>query len=203
MVKSQGKTLSPQGDRSRHLSAGEIARAAAALSPAPRDRGRIEAIVRRLPDGHRERLKASPLSVEEGVPGDDWRLRPPREQDAQLAVMQFDLARLIAGEQSILLFGDQLFVDLDLASDSLPTDSLIQVGTATVRVTPKPHNGCLKFKERFGLDALKFVSDPMKRSLNRRGVYWRVVQSGHVKVGDWVEVVSRPNAAGDSSGSGS
>ena len=81
-------------------------------------------------------LQTSALSVEEGVPGDDWHLRPPREQDAQLAVMQFDLARLIAGEQSILLFGDQLFVDLDLASDSLPTDSLIQVGTARVRVTP-------------------------------------------------------------------
>ena len=71
-----------------------------------------------------------------------------------------------------------------------------------MRVTPKPHNGCLKFKERFGPDALKFVSDPTKRSLNRRGVYWRVVQAGHVKVGDSVEVISRPNAAGASRGSG-
>ena len=202
MVKSQGRTLVPQGDPSLQLSATEMERAAAALSPAPRDRGCLEAIIRRLPDGHREMLQTSVLSVEEGVTGDDWSLRPPREQDAQLAVMQFDLARLIAGEQSILLFGDQLFVDLDLASDSLPTDSLIQVGTARVRVTPKPHNGCLKFKERFGPDALKFVSDPTKRSLNRRGVYWRVVQAGHVKVGDSVEVISRPNAAGASRGSG-
>ena len=203
MVKSHGKTLMPHGDPSRHLSTGDIERAAAALSPAPRDRGRLEAIIRRLPGGSREMLQTSALSVEEGVPGDDWHLRPPREQDAQLAVMQFDLARLIAGEQSILLFGDQLFVDLDLASDSLPTDSLIQVGTARVRVTAKPHNGCLKFKECFGLDALKFVSDPTKRSLNRRGVYWRVVEAGHVNVGDAVEVISRPNAAGDSRGSGS
>ena len=203
MVKSHLKTLMPHGDPSRHLSAGAIERAAAALSPAPRDRGRLEAIIRRLPDGSREMLQTSALSVEEGVPGDDWHLRPPREQDAQLAVMQFDLARLIAGEQSILLFGDQLFVDLDLSGDALPTDSLIQVGTARVRVTPKPHNGCMKFKERFGLDALKFVSDPTKRSLNRRGVYWRVVEAGHVNVGDAVEVISRPNAAGDSRGSGS
>ena len=111
MVKSHGKTLMPHGDPSRHLSAGDIERAAAALSPAPRDRGRLEAIIRRLPGGSREMLQTSALSVEEGVPGDDWHLRPPREQDAQLAVMQFDLARLIAGEQSILLFGDQLFVD--------------------------------------------------------------------------------------------
>ena len=41
-------------------------------------------------------------------------------------------------------------------------------------MTPKPHNGCLKFKGRFGGDALSLVQRAQTRDQNLRGVYWRV-----------------------------
>ena len=58
-------------------------------------------------------------------------------------------------------------------------------------MTPQPHDGCLKFKGRFGQDALDFVQAKATRSENRRGVYWKVIEGGDVSRGCSIEVVSR------------
>ena len=58
-------------------------------------------------------------------------------------------------------------------------------------MTPEPHDGCHKFKGRFGGDALRFVSQKTRRDQNLRGVYWRVIEDGDVAVGDTIEVLSR------------
>ena len=81
---------------------------------------------------------------------------------------------------------------LDLTAENLPPGTRLRVGEAQVEVTPEPHNGCLKFKGRFGQDALRFVQDPATRPENRRGIYWRVVEPGDVSVGAAIEVISRP-----------
>ena len=60
-----------------------------------------------------------------------------------------------------------------------------------MEVTPKPHNGCLKFKQRFGQDALRFVQAKPTRDQNRRGIYWKVVESGEVAVGAPIRLISR------------
>jgi len=61
-----------------------------------------------------------------------------------------------------------------------------------VEVSPLPHNGCLKFKARFGQDALLFVQSPAIRPENRRGIHWRVIEPGEIRVGAAIEVLSRP-----------
>jgi len=162
-----------------------------ALPSAPRDAGRIALIVRRPGVGVRETPEQVRLSAEEGVPGDDWSRRPPREPTAQLAVMRRDVAEMIAGGQPLALFGDNLLVELDLSEANLPTGSRLRVGQALVEVTAKPHNGCRKFKERFGLDALRLVSAKPTRDQNLRGIYWRVVEDGEAAVGDEVRVIER------------
>ena len=58
-------------------------------------------------------------------------------------------------------------------------------------MTSKPHNGCVKFKARFGQDALEFVQAKPTRDRNFRGIYWRVVEAGGVRVGDPIRVVTR------------
>jgi MOSC domain-containing protein YiiM len=105
--------------------------------------------------------------------------------------MEVGVAGLIANGQPWTLFGDQLFLDLDLSSENLPVGSAIAVGQAVLEVTPKPHKGCAKYQARFGPDALRFISRPDLRPRNLRGVYLRVVTEGWTRVGDAVKVERR------------
>ena len=89
--------------------------------------------MRRHPDGGRETLDRVALSTEEGVPGDGWSRRPPRDPQAQLAVMRRDVAELIANGQPLTLFGDNLFVDLDLSAANLPVGTRLRAGGASSR----------------------------------------------------------------------
>ncbi len=68
--------------------------------------------------------------------------------------------------------------------DDLPPGVRLRLGTAVVEVSAVPHNGCVAFAERFGSDALRFVSSPNGRQHRLRGVNTRVVMSGEVRVGD-------------------
>jgi MOSC domain-containing protein YiiM len=182
----------PQGDARRHQALAELEAGLGRLSTAFTETGRVALIVRRHPDGEREVLERIRLSVEEGVPGDGWNRRPPRDPEAQLAVMRREVAELIANGQPLTTFGDNLFVDLDLADANLPLGSRLRVGKAVVVVTPKPHNGCVKFRGRFGPDALRFVQAKPTRDQNLRGVYWKVVEAGEAEAGDPIEVLARP-----------
>ena len=62
-------------------------------------------------------------------------------------------------------------------------------------MTEKPHNGCLKFRQRFGTDALQLTAAPELRSLRLRGIYVKVVQAGSVALGDPVRVLARGGEA--------
>ena len=192
MAELQKEPFGPHGDPTRHRGAVELKAGLLALPASPKDAGRLMLIVRRLADGTRETLESVHLSPEEGVPGDGWNRRPPRNPEAQLAVMSHAAAELIANGQELTVFGDNLFVDLDVSAENLPVGTRIQVGDAIVEVTPKPHNGCSKFRERFGQDALDFVGAPPTRHRNLRGIYWKVIEAGVASIGSRIEVVSRP-----------
>ena len=181
----------PQGEAKYHRSLESLEEAFRALPAAPKDSGRVVLIVRRRADGVRETLDRVQLSLEEGVPGDGWGRRPPRNPEAQLAVMRGAVAELIANGQQLTVFGDNLFVDLDISAANLPLATRLRVGKAVVEVTAKPHNGCHKFKGRFGEDALRFVQAPPTRPQNLRGIYWKVVEPGEAAIGDAIDVLSR------------
>jgi MOSC domain-containing protein YiiM len=129
------------------------------------------------------------------MPGDAWKRKTPDKPEAQLAVMQLGIAEFLANGQPLALFGDNLFLDLDLSAANLPIGSRLRAGGVLLEVTPKAHNGCRKFMGRFGNDALRFISQPAIRPLNLRGIYLRVIEDGEVAVGDAVEVVARRSAA--------
>lgn len=181
-----------QSDAHWHRSFADLEAGLRALRAAPKEFGRLTAIVRRPGSTHRESLESAELSVLEGLPGDAWNHRPNRSIDGQLTVINSAVAELIANGQPTAALGDNLFVDLDLSAGNLPVGTRLSVGAAVVEVTPMPHNGCRKFLGRFGADALRLVQAPETRAQNYRGIYWKVVQAGRVCVGDPIRVLARP-----------
>ena len=181
----------PPGDPTRHLALAELERRLVALAPASRDAGDVALVVRRQPDKTRETPKRVTLGPSTGVPGDAWERRASPDPEEQLTVMQVDVAETIANGQALTVFGDNLFVALDLSAENLPAGSRVRVGGALLEVTPRPHDGCRKFATRFGHDALRVVSKRELRSRNLRGIYMRVVEAGDVAVRDPIVVVSR------------
>jgi len=180
------------GDRALHLGMADLEARLAQLTASPTDLGYVSLLVRRAKGGKRDVIRSGHLSANAGLVGDEWVRNPERSSDAQLTMMDLGVARLIANGQSLGLFGDQLFVELDLSRENMPVGSRLDVGAAVLEITGRPHNGCQKFSSRFGTDALRFVSRPDLRHKNLRGVYLRVLSDGGVKMGDCVTVIHRP-----------
>jgi hypothetical protein len=180
---SRREAYGPAGDPARHIPLAELEAGLRGLVRVSAREGCVALIVRWRADGARETPERMRLSPEEGVPGDPWSRSPPRDSDAQLAVVRRDVAEPIANGQLLTVFGDNLFVDLDISAQGLPPGSRLRVGDAVVEVTPMPHDGCRKFKARFGGDALRFVQAKATRDQNLRGVYWKVIDPGEVRVG--------------------
>ena len=187
----QTQTNDSQGESSCHLTLAELAAKLVALPKAPKDVGRLALIVRRPADGVRETPESAHLTMIEGMPGDAWSRRPPLNPEAQLAVMRRDVAETIANGQPLTTFGDILFVELDISAANLPVGTQLRVGNALVEMTAMPHNGCAKFKSRFGQDAFVFVNAKPTRDQNLRGIYWKVLEPGEVRVGDTIQVLAR------------
>lgn len=178
----------------KHLSLSELNAGLPEILDSPQDPGVLQAIVIRPRTDARESLETCQLSPKLGVHGDNWADgcwkslpdgRP--DPDVQVAIMNARAIELIAVErQRWELAGDNLFVDMDLSEENLPTGQRLQVGTAILEITSQAHNGCKKFVARFGSDAVKFVNSPQGKKLHLRGIYAKIVQAGVVSVGDGV-----------------
>ena len=163
-----------------------------AVLASPRDEATVELIVRRPAHLGREVVTEARLDPVEGLVGDDWlargsKSRPDGSADplSQLTIMSTRVLAAIEPDRSRWpLAGDQLYADLDLGLENLPAGARLRVGEALVEVTERPHTGCSQFAERFGLDALKWISTPAGKAARMRGVYVRVIEGGAVRLGD-------------------
>lgn len=164
----------------------------AEVQRSPADDGRLEMIVRRPAIGEREVLDSAELDTVVGLVGDNWLERGSRstpdgaaELDAQLNIMNIRCARLVAGDDMrVPLAGDQLFVDLDLSPANVPPGTRLEIGTAIVEVTTKPHTGCAKFTERFGVAAHRWVNGAAGKEQQLRGICAKVVRAGRISTGN-------------------
>ena len=171
----------------RHLTRDELDAGLESIRESPLEQGVVELIVRRPRPDVREVVELAHLDPAEGLIGDSWRTRGEApDPQTQLNVMNARAIALIAQDKTRWpLAGDQLFLDLNLADDNLPAGTRLEIGTALIEVSAKPHLGCGKFVARFGVDAMKFVNSPLGRQLHLRGINARIVRAGVVRVGDW------------------
>ncbi len=180
-----------------HLTEADLEAGFGHVLASPADGGTLEMIVRRPGVDHREVIDEGRLTFEAGLEGDTWDRRKgyvtedgTPDPDAQLTLTNSRFANLIAGSRDRWpLAGDQLYVDLDLSESNLPPGTRLRIGDATIEVTALPHTGCSKYRQRFGLEALKFTATPEGRSRHLRGIYARVVEPGTARVGDTIRKV--------------
>jgi hypothetical protein len=182
----------------KHLTMDELEAGLDEIRRAPRDEGVLHLIVRRPEIEAREILEEAELHLQEGLVGDSWIRRPSSKTvdgsphpDMQINIMNARVTALVAQEKSRWhLAGDQLYLDMDLSAENLPTGTQLEIGSAVIEVTPPPHLGCHKFVARFGLDAMKFVNSPVGRELHLRGINAKVVQPGMIRVGNVAKKLS-------------
>ena len=179
----------PAVDPSLHLPLAELMRQLSELAPAASNAGRVALLVARPSGDHRTTPKRVHLSQSKGLSGDRWGNADAARPDNQITAIQSSVARVLANGQHLTLFGDNLFLDLDLSEANLPAGARLRIGEASLEVTPEPHDGCRKFRARFGADALRLVSRRAPTRQNLRGIHLKVVEDGHVCVGDEVRVL--------------
>lgn len=180
-----------------HTSKEKLNEALPHIKLSPLDVGELELIVRRANVDEREIIVSGLLDVDLGLVGDNWKARGSNKSadgtafpDAQITLMNSRFIDVIAqAKERWALAGDQLYVDLDLSEENLPPGTRLTIDTAVLEITARPHTGCNKFSERFGTDALKFVSTADGRSMRLRGVYAKVIQAGEIKTGNLLRKV--------------
>jgi hypothetical protein len=165
------------------------------LRAAPADEGTVTLVVRRPERFEREVLAEAVIDADDGLVGDNWLSRATsraiaegRHRDAMVTVMGSRMVALLADtDEERALAGDQLYVDLDLSHDNLPAGSRVAIGDGVViEVSAKPHQGCAKFRARFGDDVVAFVNSDEGKRLRLRGLNASVVHGGVVRPGDSV-----------------
>ncbi|HQU82085.1 MAG TPA: hypothetical protein PKY59_03120 [Pyrinomonadaceae bacterium] len=173
----------------KHLTTEEIESKMPFVTESPQDNGVLKLICRRPKTNEREELETGELDVEKGLVGDDWITRDGN-YETQITIMNSRIAEILAQDNHRRkLAGDQLFIDLDLTDENLPVGTKLQIGSAILETTSVPHNGCKKFVERFGLDAMKFVNSPVGKKYHLRGIYAKIIKSGMIRQGDSVKKI--------------
>ncbi len=165
------------------------------IARAPSSVGRVELVVARPSTGERIVLDDAKLEPGVGLVGDNYVERGsskpgggPADPLGELNLMSARALEAVAGpdRSNWPPAGDQLIVDFDLAEANCPAGTRLTVGGALIEVTTKPHNGCAKFADRYGIDAARWINS--RKDLRLRGICAVVVESGTVRPGDSISL---------------
>lgn len=176
------------------INAAELAAALPHVLAAPKTDAAITCLCLRPAFGERAFPDHIVMTRAEGIPGERWTTLPwsrladgspdPRIQVSLLPARVMDL---VWQDKTVPHPGDPIVADLDMSVANLPVGTRIQAGTAVLRVSDLPNNGCAKWKVRYGADAMAWVvADP---SLRLRGVLCSVEVDGVVTKTDRLQVL--------------
>ena len=166
-----------------------------AVLSGPKDNGTLDLIVMRPESNVRETPDSITVTAEHGLPGDHWKRGTgyaledgTGDPSAQICMMMSRCIAAIAGEDRTTWApaGDNFFIDMDLTPANMPPGTRFAIGEAEFVVTETKHNGCQKFIDRYGRDAVLFVNTGNGKELRLRGIYAQVTKDGKVSVGDTV-----------------
>ena len=174
----------------KYLTTEELIEQLPYVNASPKNNGEVKMLVIRPASLERKIMNEVEASPEGGFHGDRWvkgKADDP-EHKSQITLMNSRILSIIAcnDEERMALAGDNIVVDLDLSEKNLLPGDKIQIGETELEITTQPHNGCKKFAERFGTEALKYINSMQRRSLHYRGIYARILKAGKIRKGDRV-----------------
>lgn len=176
--------------------AASLAAALPHVLAAPRTDGPIRLLCARPKPNQRTFPDSLTLTRATGVDDDfeasrPWLVLPdgspdPRNQVSLMSARVLDL--VWRTREPRLHPGDNIAVDLDLSLVNLPTGTLLKAGTAILRVSDEPNDGCAKWKVRCGPDAYAWVRAKPTAQHRLRGLYCSVEQDGIVTLSDRISI---------------
>ena len=163
------------------------------ISAAPKDDVKIQYLCYRPDYGARKFVDRISVTRKGGVENCRWTKAPwltlpdgsgdPQIQISILPKRVLDLVWHPEEEEGIHP-GDTFVADIDTSEDNLPVGALLQAGSAVLRVSEKWNDACVKWKVRYGVDALNWVRQADHVKLRLRGILCSVYKDGVIANGD-------------------
>ena len=158
---------------------------------APKNNAAIEQLCFRPGFGERTYVKNLSVTSKGGVQGCRWSHMPwlKREDGSgdpriQVSILQRRVLDLIYEPGGDAIHpGDTFIVDMDLSCENLPVGTILQAGSAHLRVSDLWNNACVKWKVRYGVDALNWVREENHVKYRLRGVLCEITRDGIIANG--------------------
>jgi hypothetical protein len=174
------------------VTAAELDTALPSVLAAPRDGGMTRLLCSRPGPNVRTFPQSLTFTRATGVADDfeharPWLTLPDGSPDPrnQVSIMSWQVLQLVWRDRDRVPHpGDNIAVDMNLTEDNLPEGTLLQAGTAVLRISDEPNDGCVKWKVRCGRAAYDWITHPDHLPLRLRGLYCSVEQDGVMHLGD-------------------
>ncbi|MGQ0566710.1 MAG: hypothetical protein ACT4OK_16830 [Gemmobacter sp.] len=164
---------------------------------APRDAGPVSMLCLRPAPNRRSFPARITMTRDQGIPGERWLTAPwlrlpdgAPDPAIQVSILPARVMDLVWHPGDAAPHpGDPIVADLDMTEANLPTGTLLQAGTAVLRVSSVWNDACVKWKVRYGVAAKDWITAPGHRELRLRGVLCSVETDGEVALGDVIRVI--------------
>jgi hypothetical protein len=175
-------------------STAELMAALPHIAAAPKTGSSVEQLCFRPARNQRTFPDQLTLTRAEGVPNERWLTEPwlrlpdgRPDPNIQISILPLRVLNLIWAENDAATHpGDTIIADLDTSEANLPEGTLLQAGSAILRVSNVFNDGCVKWKVRYGADAKNWITAPGHPELRLRGILCAVEQDGIIRTGDQI-----------------
>ena len=160
---------------------------------APKDDAEIQNLCYRPDYGERQFVDSVNVTKAGGVENCRWTKAPwltlpdgSGDPQIQVSILPKRVLDLVwkPGEEGGMHPGDTFIADIDTSEKNLPAGSLLQAGSAILRVSEKWNDACVKWKVRYGADALDWVRQEDHVKFRLRGILCSVHKDGVISNGD-------------------
>lgn len=184
----------PQDERHRMITLAELDAALPHVRAAPKTNAPILGLCLRPAIGQRAFPDRISMTQAHGIPGERWLTTPwmrlgdgSPDPRIQVSILPSRVMDLVWQDRSQPHPGDPIVADFETSEANLPVGTLIQAGTAVLRVSDVWNDSCAKWKVRYGRDAYDWVRG--NQSLRLRGILCSVEVDGEVRLDDRLQVL--------------